>query len=372
MRHALLPAAALFLFLTAPHAGAVISYNIFDVGTLAGNSSFAAGVNATGQVTGESMTSAGVRGYLYDAGTITSLGTIANVSDVRARAINDAGQIVGELQYPNTSSTWGSGNAYTSPFIHSAGAITDLGGPGAGYLASAGAYSINNNGDVLVLAHTSSIGAARTLVYSGGNQTDIGVWTDPSFISTSGRDINDAGQITGYISTYGNSIQRAFLYDGGTLTPLGTLGGTNSQGAAINNLGEVVGYSNTTGDAAQHAFLYSNGQMTSLHSLGTASYAYDINNAGEAVGAYLLGGGGRAFVHTGGQMHDLNGLIPANTGWTLHSAWGINDAGWIAGNGTLNGQSRGFLLVPVPEPALSCMLLAGAPALLLRRRAQVR
>ncbi len=44
-------------------------------------------------------------------------------------------------------------------------------------------------------------------------------------------------------------------------------------------------------------------------------------------------------------MQDLNALIPA-TGWALHNATAINNAGQIVGWGDLNGVSHGFLLTP--------------------------
>ncbi|MDX1252485.1 MAG: DUF11 domain-containing protein [Gammaproteobacteria bacterium] len=45
-------------------------------------------------------------------------------------------------------------------------------------------------------------------------------------------------------------------------------------------------------------------------------------------------------------MQDLNGLIPANSGWVLFNASGINNAGQIVGWGAFNGQIHGFLLTP--------------------------
>jgi hypothetical protein len=50
-------------------------------------------------------------------------------------------------------------------------------------------------------------------------------------------------------------------------------------------------------------------------------------------------------------MRDLNDLIPAGSGWELETARGINDNGWIVGEGTFNGEHRMFLLTPVPEPS---------------------
>jgi len=45
-------------------------------------------------------------------------------------------------------------------------------------------------------------------------------------------------------------------------------------------------------------------------------------------------------------MQDLNNMIPAGTGWVLQAGAAINDAGQIAGSGTLNGKSHAFLLTP--------------------------
>jgi probable HAF family extracellular repeat protein len=53
-----------------------------------------------------------------------------------------------------------------------------------------------------------------------------------------------------------------------------------------------------------------------------------------------------AFVYSNGKMRDLNKLIPANSGWVLSTAYSINDARQIVGYGTLNKQSRAFLLAP--------------------------
>jgi hypothetical protein len=46
-------------------------------------------------------------------------------------------------------------------------------------------------------------------------------------------------------------------------------------------------------------------------------------------------------------MVDLNNLLDPAAGWTLSNATGINDAGQVCGNGTLNGQPHAFLLTRV-------------------------
>ena len=68
-----------------------------------------------------------------------------------------------------------------------------------------------------------------------------------------------------------------------------------------------------------------------------------------------------AFLYSGGVMYDLNNLIPANSGWTLEQATGINDSGQICGNGVNpSGQPEAFLLTPTPEP--STLVLLGVAA----------
>jgi hypothetical protein len=56
---------------------------------------------------------------------------------------------------------------------------------------------------------------------------------------------------------------------------------------------------------------------------------------------------GRPFIWTQrGGMQDLNDLINSTAGWVLNNATGINIWGQIVGQGTLNGQSHGYLLTP--------------------------
>ena len=79
---------------------------------------------------------------------------------------------------------------------------------------------------------------------------------------------------------------------------------------------------------------------------------HGIDGAGRVVGQADApdGGGRRAFLWEAGALTDLNTLIPAGTGWTLMSAYAINDAGQITGTGTLGGRTRAFLLNPVGGP----------------------
>ena len=113
----------------------------------------------------------------------------------------------------------------------------------------------------------------------------------------------------------------AFLADGNGIHDLGSLGGNWSYAFALNHSGDVVGYSNGPGFDGYHAFLSS-----------------------------------------GGVMQDLNALIPADSGWVLSGAYGINDYGQIVGAGHHGQDLHAFLLnppAPAPPAGLTASVLSG-------------
>jgi probable HAF family extracellular repeat protein len=136
------------------------------------------------------------------------------------------------------------------------------------------------------------------------------------------------------------SDERAWKYQNGTMTDIGTLGGPQASATAINNNGQIVGFAQTSTDA-DHGFLYTGGTMTDL---GLNIFPYAINDFGVIVGQ----GPGNAIVGTPGHFQSLQSLVPANSGFTLATAVGINDNGQIVVNGYSNttGQRHAFLLTP--------------------------
>ena len=332
--------------------------------------------------------------------SITDLGTFGGAQS-SANAINNLGQVVGRADLTNSSPVW------AHAFLYTNGVMTDLGvlgtyTSGPATVSSSTAFGLNNNGEIVGQSSTAS-GAMHAFAFNKGAMTDLGVL--PGTQQSTARAVNDNGQIVGWTIPAGP--QHAFLYENGTMSDLGTLGGTASfaysinnsgqvvgdswltssglsdtafiysngimsalgalgayppiQAVAINSYGQAVGYAgavNTGGPTVTRGFLYSNGSMTDLGDLGGAQtnvLPAAINNRGEIVGtvsAYQASG--RAFIYAGGAMTDLNTLLPANSGWTLLHANGINDSGQIVGSGqNASHLTHAFLLTPGLFPQIS-------------------
>ena len=202
---------------------------------------------------------------------------------------------------------------------------------------SSGALGINDAGHVVGWAIDGAY-QMHAFMWSGG-MADLGTLSggDTSYAYA----INDAGQAArwGKIGVYPSLSERAFLWSG-SMQDLGTLRWAHSTARGINDAGDVVGYLVNANQDDWHAFVSQGGGMQDLG--GTKSVAWDINNAALIVGE----SGQHAVVWEGGQLEDLNNLIPASSGWVLRTAHAVNDRGQIVGTGSFNGQTRAFLLSP--------------------------
>jgi len=327
-------------------ADAADRFAVVDLGTLGGDASAAAGINASGQVVGWSATATGpTRAFLYAGGTMTALGTLSGGRDSQATAINDRGEVVGfaginefgprfpeftqgfiwqdgamktlgTLYCPCTfTQRYGTSVAYAinasgqvvgdsgtvrgesvrHAFVWQQGAMREVGG-GAGSTSTSFAYAINAAG------HVAGAFNGRAAVWEGETRRDLGAL--PGHVASAARGINAAGVVVG--ESGGAMDSRAALWRAGTIVDLGALpGDAASQASAINAAGDVVGWSGSADGAASRAVLW-----------------------------------------RGGAISDLNDLIPAGSGWTLTRAASINDAGHIVGAGIRNGRPRAFLLTP--------------------------
>jgi probable HAF family extracellular repeat protein len=339
------------LFATAARTFAQQHYTVTDLGTLGGTSSQAWGINNSGQIVGQSFTGSGGaanrHAFLYKAGVMQDLGTLGGTfSD--ALAINDAGQVVGQAAH----NSFGNSNAFifSNNLMVNLGALpSDLG---------AVAFSVNSSGVVVGLSqHNSSpnpdisyIPFYRGFVYRNGTMQDLSVLFGgaPSRAS----DINASGQVVGSFNfgPFDCGQSHAFLYSGPTVSDLGTLPGSAcSRADSINDAGEIVGLTSAADGSSPRLFYYYGGVMQDLGTLGSKGIApISINNAGQFVGSFGTYPFA-AFLYSDGVRADLNTLIPANSGWVLNVASGINDAGAIVGWGYRNGDvntTRAFLLAP--------------------------
>lgn len=337
------------LIAKSPTARAASSYTITDLGTLTGNnSSFANSINNAGRVTGYSQAGTTSHAFRWESGTMTDLGTLGGTNSV-GTFVNNNGHIVGLAQTANSRQ-----HAFAEP----ESTMLDLGtlsGPTGPYSAANG---INNNGLVVGLSKSATTSDVLAVTFDGTNVTPLPLLSG----DTNGQAwaVNDAGQIVGSsgIITNSNLTTRAVQWQGSSVTLLNPLTGhTQGEARAINATGQIAG-SSSSSSTDKHAVRWQGTTPTDLGLLdGTISEAYGINAAGTVVGRAAISGPAQyhAFIWTSADgMRDLNGLIPANSGWELTEARSINDSGKIVGYGTIGGQSHGFLLTPAgPAPSPS-------------------
>lgn len=366
-------------------------YQIVDLGTLGGSSSFALDVNNNRQVSGNAQTPIGqpsprLNAFVWNptSGPMQNIGTLPGSNNFsRGYAINDLGVVVGESDNNNSRAfRWDATNGMTG--------LTRLAGDNDRGVA----HDINNAGTIVGISSNGSV--SRATRWTGGVAEDLGTIAGTSTATGRAWAINQSGQIAG-LSTNASGTSQATLWSGGTITNLTSLGdGTRfSQAFGISNLGVVVGSSSTGQTVGQligtssttsitRAFAWSSGVMTELSPFNlygpgntgpTTNYhsvANDINSSGLIVGNSQRIAGSAAvatiWFGPGGSPIDLNTLIPAGSGWNLLSAEGVNEAGDIVGFGTYQGSTRAFLLT-IPTPASTCILALGGLFACRRRRA---
>jgi probable HAF family extracellular repeat protein len=328
-------------------------YTVTDLGTLGGSLSAAYGINGSGQVVGYSSKAGDTTFHAFRTApnspinpAADDLGTLGGSSS-SAYGINDSGQVVGVSSNVGDSTSHAFRTAPNSAINPAADDLGTLGG------TSSMAFAINNSGQVV---GDSGGHGFRTAPNSPINPATDDLGTLGGGVHASA--VNASGQVIGYCLV-GKWTFRAFrTAPNSAINPatddLGTLGGTSSIANGINTSGQVVGHSMRP-DFAGHAFRTAPNSLIDpatdhLGTLGgTWSEGTSINASGQVVGSSSLTGDSvtHAFIYDSNFMYDLNNLIPVESGWELTNGVGINDGGQIVGNGTHNGSTRAFLLIPI-------------------------
>ncbi len=169
--------------------------------------------------------------------------------------------------------------------------------------------------------------------------------------------------IVGFASPQFNGTATAFVSSQGVTTDI-FQSGTESYARDVNNRGQVVGDFLIADKSAFHAFLYTDGVVTDIGSLGSPqTVAAAINDQQQVIGTTWVPYNApcssgvciqyrqRAFLYEGGNMADLNALIPSGSGWELSWAFDINNSGQIVGYGLVNDKFRAYLLTPATSTA---------------------
>jgi probable HAF family extracellular repeat protein len=238
-----------------------------DLGFLPGGAPYsaAAGVNASGQVTGYAFSSdtgnyaadfALRHAYLYSNGALTDLGTLQSGGYSYGTAINDSGQIVGGASVPVPAGA--PPGKYEHAFYYSNGVPTEYPLPAAQAVFSTYATAINNNGLAVGSVVIPNVpGAATPTIQSAAEFSTPGIVAELGDINGTGAGmttalaINDAGTIVGtsdgaaFISTATHTVVdlNIFLDPTDPLMPSVYL----SSALAINNAGVILAQATVSG-----------------------------------------------------------------------------------------------------------------------------
>jgi len=354
-----------------PGAALAQQYTLVDLGSLSPT-----GINSWTQVVGNDNHLA----FMWSFGHSRRLGTLAGGTFSWAAAINDFGVVTGTADGRGqiVSRSGGSTiecNDLIQPFIWTeqtqmrglgtVGPASDIGGTGCSYPFYGAA--INNRGQVVGYTGFLPDDYQWVFLWTNGSMSIFG----SSFSNTYGNGISTSGEIVGENGPEGY----ATYWKDGVATELGGLPGLSEFGGSaangVNDLGRIVGWSALYDESAATSYIHAvtwtpSGAISDLGTLSgdTDSSASKINLFGLVIGSSgntvtdstVIGGQtsvgpleviGRPFIWSEATgMLDLNKLIRPHSGWVLNTATDINLWGQIVGEGTRNGESRGFLLTP--------------------------
>jgi probable HAF family extracellular repeat protein len=244
-------------------------------------------------------------------------------SESEARGSNVSGYVIG----------FTTGNDQVSAFTYKNGKLALL--PDK----NSKAFAVNDSGEVVGESEVGGKPPVAAVLWKNGRLISLG-----GCCGGAAKGVNHRGQIIGDLYDQAGRY-KAFLWEGARLQTIGS-GSAYSSAIALNDAGHVL-----LQEMERGIFLW-RGPGSSVRievPNGQPADGRALNNADEVVGAFgPYFDADHAFLWSEKDgFRDLNGLIPANSGWKLQVATGINDRDEIVGFGDHNGDDdAGFLLIP--------------------------
>lgn len=325
----------------------------FFLNPLGGNHSVAYAINDEGIAVGRANLENGqTRGFVWSNGATIDIGTLGGPHS-RLYGLNNYSVAVG-WNYGNGAVKWMSDTLYdldpaTSGWqFFEAHDINDS-GTVVGQATNGLAYPLNETQAVL------QRGSAITLL------------TPSVGFEAAALAVNDHDVAVGWSVAYGVGVVGS-IWQNGKSTTLAGLGFGTTRARDINNSGLIVGES-LGARGFNTAVVWENGQIRQLQGLsGGDTLANALNEKGQIVGSsFAQNTGGHAVLWENGEVIDLNLFLTAadlEAGWTLVTAFDINESGWVVGEAynRKTGLTSAFVMSSVsavPEPSTVLSLVAG-------------
>jgi uncharacterized membrane protein len=181
--------------------------------------------------------------------------------------------------------------------------------------------------------------------------------------------VNNAGIATGR-ALFDSGPRRAFIFTtNGSMSIGPVLKLSSSQGVAINDAGHVaIAATQTNGHKKRlYSYLYRDGELTQLRPLPGYPHvnAEAMNNSDEVVGflghtvrdfstnnpPHLLVSISAGFLYSNGKQYNLNRLLTKSSrAWRVTHPLDINDSGWIVARAVREGESGRVVLLRRVSP----------------------
>lgn len=314
-------------------------YNLYDLGPIVGTNSSVQCINNNSSLAGYTATNGGFSAISCISNQVSLIPGLSGVDD-RAVSINNSNHIV--------INSLTNGQYY--PFLYNDSGLNSLGDWGGTNTFVTG---LDDFDDVIGYAESTNGVAAfyyNTQLVSLG---DLGGGISYPW------GINNLGLIVGSSALPGGPMHACYFTTNGPVD-LNVAYASNNitllSAEAVNNQLAITGWA-TTNTSIQPFLIDTNGlTLLPIPNGGSNAYSLAINSAETIVGSLDSTNGSRAALWQNGTGYDLNSLVDQSliaNGWSLASAFGLNDIGNIVGVGSYNNNPKSFVLIPNKPPNIT-------------------